>query len=103
MSREENTPVKLNATLNIGHLIFSTISLLIIIVGLWVNVNVKLAKLEFDMAAEKEKRESLENSHEKLMLQVTQHTDEVTKLLYEIKLELKDKEDKLPKSSINHP
>ncbi|MEM1405133.1 MAG: hypothetical protein AAGG59_00045 [Bacteroidota bacterium] len=72
----------------------SSISLLIVIVGLWVNVNVKLAQLEFEIASEKEKREGLENSHEKLILQVTKHTNEVTRLLYEIKLELKDKADK---------
>jgi hypothetical protein len=72
----------------------SSISLLIVIVGLWVNVNVKLAQLEFEIASEKEKRAGLENSYEKLMLQVTKHTNEVTKLLYEIKLELKDKADK---------
>lgn len=95
---KESTPVRLNTTLNIGHLMFSSISLLIVIVGLWVNVNIKLAKLEFDIAAEKEKRESLENSHEKLILQVTEHTSEITKLLYEIKLELKDKADKTTKT-----
>ncbi len=95
---KESTPVRLNTTLNIGHLMFSSISLLIVIVGLWVNVNVKLAKLEFDIAAEKEKRESLENSHEKLIIQVSGHANEVTKLLYEIKLELKDKADKTSKT-----
>lgn len=94
---KESTPVRLNTTLNIGHLMFSSVSLLVVIVGLWVNMNVKLAKLEFDIAAEKEKRESLENSHEKLILQVSEHTNEVTKLLYEIKLELKDKADKTSK------
>lgn len=91
---KESTPVRLNTTLNIGHLMFSSISLLIVIVGLWVNMNIKLAKLEFDIASEKEKRESLENAHEKLLLQVASHTNEVTKLLYEIKLDLKDKADK---------
>ena len=95
---KESTPVRLNTTLNIGHLMFSSVSLLVVIVGLWVNMNVKLAKLEFDIAAEKEKRESLENSHEKLILQVSEHTNEVTKLLYEIKLELKDKADKTSKT-----
>lgn len=60
-------------------------------------MNIKLAKLEFDIASEKEKRESLENSHEKLILQVSEHANEVTKLLYEIKLELKDKADKTSK------
>ena len=94
---KERTPVRLNTTVNIGHLMFSSVSLLVVIVGLWVNMNVKLAKLEFDIAAEKEKRESLENSHEKLILQVSEHTNEVTKLLYEIKLELKDKADKTSK------
>lgn len=98
MNKEESAPVKLNATLSISHLIFSTISLLIVIVGLWVNVNVKLAKLEFDIASEKERRESLEISQDKLLLKVTDHTSEVTKLLYEIKLELKDKADRTSKA-----
>lgn len=95
MNKEYTDPsIRLNTTLNVGHLLMSSISLLIVIVGLWVNVNVKLAQLEFEIASEKEKREGLENSHEKLMLQVTKHTNEVTRLLYEIKLELKDKVDK---------
>ena len=94
MSKDTNTPLRLNTTLNIGHLLMSSISLLIVIVGLWVNVNVKLAKLEFAITSEVEKREHLENAHEKLLLQVTQHSNDVTKLLYEIKLELKDKADK---------
>ena len=95
MNKEYTDPsIRLNTTLNVGHLLMSSISLLIVIVGLWVNVNVKLAQLEFEIASEKEKREGLENSHEKLILQVTKHTNEVTRLLYEIKLELKDKADK---------
>ena len=95
MNNENTDPsIRLNTTLNVGHLLMSSISLLIVIVGLWINVNVKLAQLEFEIASEKEKREGLENSHEKLMLQVTKHTNEVTKLLYEIKLELKDNADK---------
>lgn len=94
MNKETDAPLRLNTTLNIGHLLMSSISLLIVIVGLWVNINVKLAKLEFAIISEAEKREALENSHEKLLIQVTRHTNEVTKLLYEIKLELKDKADK---------
>lgn len=98
MTKEPESTIKLNTTLNVGHLLMSSISLLIVIVGLWVSVNVKLAQLEFEIASEKEKREGLESSQERLMLQVTEHTNEVTRLLYEIKLELKDKEDKLTKS-----
>ncbi|GAB4235495.1 MAG: hypothetical protein Tsb0034_09640 [Ekhidna sp.] len=98
MTKEPETTIKLNTTLNVGHLLMSSISLLIVIVGLWVNVNVKLAQLEFEISSEKEKREGLESSQEKLMLQVTEHTNDVTRLLYEIKLELKDKEDKLYKT-----
>lgn len=98
MNEEIEAPLRLNTTLNIGHLLMSSISLLIVIVGLWVNINVKLAKLEFATTSEAEKREALENSHEKLLIQVTRHTNEVTKLLYEIKLELKDKADKTNKN-----
>lgn len=98
MNKEADTPLRLNTTLNIGHLLMSSISLLVVIVGLWVNINVKLAKLEFAITSEAEKREALENSHEKLLIQVTRHTNEVTKLLYEIKLELKDKADKTNKN-----
>lgn len=98
MHRETDAPVRLSTTLNIGHLLMSSISLLVVIVGLWVNINVKLAKLEFAITSEAEKREALENSHEKLLIQVTKHTNEVTKLLYEIKLELKDKADKTNKN-----
>lgn len=98
--KEPESTIKLDTTLNVGHLLMSSISLLIVIVGLWVNVNVKLAQLEFEISSEKEKREGLESSHEKLIIQVTEHTNEVTRLLYEIKLELKDKEDKLSTSKI---
>ena len=94
MNKDENQAIRLNTTLNMGHLIFSSVSLLIVIITLWVNVNVRLAELEFELKAQKEKNFEIKRTQDKLMLEVTKTSNEMTKLLYEIKLELKDKQDK---------
>ena len=86
--------IKLDNTINIGHLLFSSISLLIVIIGLWVNVNVKIAQLDFEIKTQKEKNQKMEILYEKLITEVTKANKDVTKLLYEIKLELKDKQDR---------
>ena len=86
--------IKLDNTINIGHLLFSSISLLIVIIGLWVNVNVKIAQLDFEIKTQKEKNQKMEVLYEKLISEVTKANKDVTKLLYEIKLELKDKQDR---------
>lgn len=100
MSSEEiNPPFRLNTTLNMGHLLLSSISLLIVIISMWVNVHVKLAKLELEVNVEKEKHSGIKVTQDKMLLQITNTTTEMTKLLYEIKLELKDKADKSTKSS----
>ena len=95
MDKEENRVIRLNTTLNMGHLIFSSISMLIVIITLWVNVNVRLAELEFEVKAQKEKDFEIKQTQDKLILEITRTSSEMTKLLYEIKLELKDKQDKL--------
>ena len=86
--------IKLDNTINIGHLLFSSISLLIVIIGLWVNVNVKIAQLDFEIQTQKEKNQKMEILYEKLIMEITKANKDVTKLLYEIKLELKDKQDR---------
>jgi hypothetical protein len=86
--------IKLDNTINIGHLLFSSISLLTVIIELWVNVNVKIAQLEFEIKTQKEKNQKMEVLYEKLITEVTKANKDVTKLLYEIKLELKDKQDR---------
>ena len=86
--------IKLDNTINIGHLLFSSVSLLTIIIGLWVNVNVKIAQLDFEIKTQKEKNQKMEILYEKLITEVTKANKDVTKLLYEIKLELKDKQDR---------
>ncbi len=77
-----------------GHLLFSSISLLIVIITLWVNVNVRLARLEYEVATEKQNSAELKLTQEKLFFQFSKTNSEMTRLLYEIKLELKDKEDR---------
>lgn len=77
-----------------GHLIFSSISLLIVIITMWVNVNVRLSRLEYEVSTEKQNTTDLKLTQEKLFLQFSKTNSEMTKLLYEIKLELKDKEDR---------
>lgn len=94
MEKENNAIVRLNTTLNIGHLIFSSISLLIVIITMWVNVNVRLSRLEYEVSTEKQNTTDLKLTQEKLFLQFSKTNSEMTKLLYEIKLELKDKEDR---------
>ncbi|PTB97987.1 hypothetical protein C9994_00050 [Marivirga lumbricoides] len=98
MNNEQTQPFRLNTTLNLGHLLFSSISLLIVIISMWVNVHVKLAKLELEVNTEKEKSIGLKITQDKLLQQINSTTAEMTKLLYEIKLELKDKADKMSKS-----
>ncbi|MGB5931025.1 MAG: hypothetical protein WBH03_22780, partial [Cyclobacteriaceae bacterium] len=75
-------------------MIFSSISLLIVIITMWVNVNVRLSRLEYEVSTEKQNTTDLKLTQEKLFLQFSKTNSEMTKLLYEIKLELKDKEDR---------
>lgn len=79
-----------------GHLIFSSVSLLIVIITMWVNVNVRLARLEYDVDTQKQNSMELKMTQEKLFQQLTRTNADMTRLLYEIKLELKDKEDRMP-------
>ena len=58
------------------------------------NVNVKIAQLDFEIKTQKEKNQKMELLYEKLITEVTKANKDVTKLLYEIKLELKDKQDR---------
>ena len=97
IEKEDNAILRLNTNLNIGHLVFSSISLLIVIITMWVHVNVRLAKLEYEVGIEKQNHTELKLTQEKLFLQFSQTNSEMTKLLYEIKLELKDKEDRTEK------
>lgn len=101
MEKENNAIIRLNTTLNIGHLLFSSISLLIVIITMWVNVNVRLARLEYEVSTEKQNTAELKLTQEKLFLQFTKTNSEMTRLLYEIKLELKDKEDRTAKTKGN--
>ncbi|MEQ9440164.1 MAG: hypothetical protein RIG62_14010 [Cyclobacteriaceae bacterium] len=78
-----------------GHLIFSSVSLLIVIITMWVNVNVRLARLEYDVDTQKQNSMELKMTQEKLFQQLTRTNADMTRLLYEIKLELKDKEDRM--------
>lgn len=94
MNKENSTVFRLNTTLNIGHLIFSSISLLGVIITMWVNVNIRLTGLEYEVSSEKEKHHEVKETQEKLFIQFTKSNGEMTKLLYEIKLQLKDKEDR---------
>ena len=93
--KENNALISLNTTLNIGHLLFSSISLLIVIITMWVNVNVRLAQLEYEVNTQKQISADLKNTQEKLFQQLTRTNADMTRLLYEIKLELKDKEDRM--------
>jgi hypothetical protein len=94
MEKEYNSIIRLNTTLNIGHLLFSSISLLIVIITMWVNVNVRLARLEYEVNTQKQTNSDLKITQDKLFQQLTKTNAEMTRLLYEIKLELKDKEDR---------
>jgi hypothetical protein len=94
MEKEYNSNIRLNTTLNIGHLLFSSISLLIVIITMWVNVNVRLSRLEYEVATQKQTNSDFKISQDKLFQQLTKTNAEMTRLLYEIKLELKDKEDR---------
>jgi hypothetical protein len=96
MEKEHNAIIRLNTTLNMGHLIFSSVSLLIVIITMWVNVNVRLARLEYDVDTQKQNSMELKMTQEKLFQQLTRTNADMTRLLYEIKLELKDKEDRMP-------
>lgn len=78
-----------------GHLIFSSVSLLIVIITMWINVNVRLARLEYDVDTQKQNSMELKMTQEKLFQQLTRTNADMTRLLYEIKLELKDKEDRM--------
>jgi len=93
--KENNALISLNTTLNIGHLLFSSISLLIVIITMWVNVNVRLARLEYEVTTQKQTSADLKSTQEKLFQQLTRTNADMTRLLYEIKLELKDKEDRM--------
>ncbi len=84
-----------------GHLIFSSVSLLIVIITMWVNVNVRLARLEYEVNTQKQNSMELKMTQEKLFLQFSKTNSEMTRLLYEIKLELKDKEDRSENSKGN--
>lgn len=84
-----------------GHLIFSSVSLLIVIITMWVNVNVRLARLEYEVDSQKQNSMELKMTQEKLFLQFSKTNSEMTRLLYEIKLELKDKEDRSENSKGN--
>ncbi|HNP17037.1 hypothetical protein [Fulvivirga kasyanovii] len=95
MEKEHNAIIRLNTTLNMGHLIFSSVSLLIVIITMWVNVNVRLARLEYDVDTQKQNSMELKMTQEKLFQQLTRTNADMTRLLYEIKLELKDKEDRM--------
>lgn len=101
MENENNTLISLNTTLNIGHLLFSSISLLIVIITMWVNVNVRLARLEYEVTTQKQNSADLKLTQEKLFLQFSKTNSEMTRLLYEIKLELKDKQDRSMKAKGN--
>ena len=94
MNKENSSIISLNTTLNIGHLVFSSISLLVVIITMWVNVNVRLARLEYEVDTQKETVSELKSTQEKLFLQFTNANADVTRLLYEIQLKLKDKEDR---------
>ena len=94
MEKENNAIIRLNTTLNIGHLLFSSISLLIVIITMWVNVNVRLTQLEYEVNTQKQNTSDLKLTQDKLFLQFTKTNSEMTRLLYEIKLELKDKADR---------
>lgn len=94
MDKENSSVISLNTTLNIGHLVFSSISLLVIIITMWVNVNVRLAHLEYEVDAQEEAATELKLTQEKLFLQFSEANSDVTRLLYEIQLKLKDKEDR---------
>lgn len=89
-----NAIIRLNTTLNIGHLLFSSISLLIVIITMWVNVNVRLTQLEYEVNTQKQNTSDLKLTQDKLFLQFTETNSEMIRLLYEIKLELKDKADR---------
>jgi hypothetical protein len=95
MEKEHNAIIRLNTTLNMGHLIFSSVSLLIVIITMWINVNVRLARLEYDVDTQKQNSMELKMTQEKLFQQLTRTNADMTRLLYEIKLELKDKEDRM--------
>ncbi|MBT31799.1 MAG: hypothetical protein CMO01_19245 [Thalassobius sp.] len=62
---------------------------------MWVNVNVRLARLEYDVDTQKQNSMELKMTQEKLFQQLTRTNADMTRLLYEIKLELKDKEDRM--------
>lgn len=98
MTEINESPLRLNTTLNLGHMLLSSISLLIVIITMWVNVHVKLAELELSVEVQKEKHEEVKGTQEKLLRDVTNNTAEMTKLLYEIKLELKDMADREAKT-----
>lgn len=94
MEKMNNAIIRLNTTLNIGHLLFSSISLLIVIITMWVNVNVRLTQLEYEVNTQKQNTSDLKLTQDKLFLQFTETNSEMIRLLYEIKLELKDKADR---------
>ncbi len=98
MEKNNDQAVRLNTTLNVGHMLLSSISLLIVIITMWVNIHVKLATLEFNIDVEKEKHREVKGTQEKLLRDFTKNSAEMTKLLYEIKLELKDKADREAKA-----
>ena len=66
MEKEHNALISLNTTLNIGHLLFSSISLLVVIITMWVNVNVRLARLEYEVTTQKQNSATLKLTQEKL-------------------------------------
>ncbi|GAA5036709.1 hypothetical protein GCM10011506_29880 [Marivirga lumbricoides] len=101
-NEDVNQPFRLNTTLNMGHMLLSSISLLIVVISMWVNVHVKLAKLELEVNTQKEKHINLKLTQDKLLQQINNTTTEMTKLLYEIKIELKDKADKLTDFKKSH-
>ncbi len=95
MEKDNSAIIRLNTTLNIGHLLFSSISLLVVIITMWVNVNVRLTQLEYEVNTQKQNTSDLKLTQDKLFIQLTETNSEMTRLLYEIKLELKDKADRL--------
>ena len=61
---------------------------------MWVNVNVRLTQLEYEVNTQKQNTSDLKLTQDKLFLQFTETNSEMIRLLYEIKLELKDKADR---------
>ncbi|MGB3468642.1 MAG: hypothetical protein WBA74_25380 [Cyclobacteriaceae bacterium] len=57
-------------------------------------MNVRLARLEYEVKTQEQTSSALKSTQDKLFQQFIKTNTEMTKLLYEIKLEMKDKEDR---------